>query len=103
MVTVGEDTDCAAAMGKAPEVAVWVSEVVETVRVSASLTGAGDSLVTPSSSTVTVVLAAMVLLDPRKQTAMLLALPTPQLPREAPPPTVTLLLTRCARSRCWGG
>ena len=61
-----EDTDCAAAMGKAPEVAVWVSEVVETVRVSASLTGVRGSLVTPSSSTVTVVLAAMVLLDPEE-------------------------------------
>ena len=79
-VTVGEDTDCAATMGKAPEVAVWVSDVVETVSRSASLTGAGDSLVTPSSSTVTVVLAAIVLVDPRKQMAMLLALPTPQLP-----------------------
>ena len=57
------------------------------------MTGAGVSLVTPSSSTVTVVLAPIVLVEPRKQMAMLSALPTPQLPTWVAPPTVTLLLT----------
>ena len=73
------------------DVAITVSDVV--CRDSVEDVDTSDGLVTPSSSTVTVVLAAMVLVDPRKQTAMLLALPALQLPREAPPPTVTLLLT----------
>src|SRR5581483_3953368 len=81
-------------MGKLPGVLVWVSEVVATVRVSVPPAGAGDSLVTPSSSTVTAVLAPMVLPEPIEQMAMLSVGPIPQLPRDPVwPAAVTLLLT----------
>src|SRR6202008_2935615 len=92
-VTVGGDTDWAATMGKLAGLLVWVSDVVVTVRVPVPPVGAGDSLVTPSSSTVTGVLAAMVLAEPSEQIAMLSVAPRPQFPRDAPPPTVMLLLT----------
>ncbi len=94
LVTVGCETDWAATMGKALEVELVRSEVVETVRRSAFLVGAGDSLVTPSSSTVTAVLAPMVAVEPRKQMATLSVGPMPQLPMLVVLlPTVTLLLT----------
>ena len=57
-----------------------VSEVVDTVRVAVLPAGAGVSVVTPSSSTVTAVLAPMVLVEPIVQISMLSALPMPQLP-----------------------
>src|SRR5581483_3519283 len=81
-------------MGKVAGLLVWVSEVVEMVSWSAFFTGAGDSLVTPSSSTVTAVLAPMVLPEPIEQMAMLSVGPIPQLTRDPVwPAAVTLLLT----------
>ena len=94
LVTVGCDTEWAATTGKVAGLLVCVSEVVETVSWSAFLVGAGDSLVTPSSSTVTAVLAPMVAVEPRKQMATLSVGPMPQLPMLVVLlPTVTLLLT----------
>ena len=64
------------------------------MRVSVPPVGAGVSLVTPSSSTVTAVLAPMVAVEPRKQMATLSVGPMPQLPMLVVLlPTVTLLLT----------
>ena len=79
-------------MGKLPGVLVRVSEVVETVRLSFPPLGTEDSLVTPSSSTVTAVLAPTLLLEPIVQLATLSVGPMPQLPTLVAP-TVTLLLT----------
>ena len=56
-----------------------VSEVVETVRRSAFLTGAGDSVVTPSSSTLSASPAVTLLPEEMVQTSTVWEL-TPQVP-----------------------
>src|SRR5437763_274673 len=80
-------------MGDAAEVVAGVSEVGDRGRRSAFLTGEGGWLVTPSRWPVTAGLAAIVLVEPSEQMAMLSVGPMPQLPREDPPATVMLLLT----------
>ena len=58
---------------------VFTSEVVDTVRRSASLAGAGDSVVTPSSSTLRVSPAVTLLPEEMVQTSTVWEL-TPQVP-----------------------
>src|SRR5581483_11679377 len=90
-------------MGKLPGVLVWVSEVVATVRVSVPPAGAEEGLVTPSSSTVTAVLAPMVLPEPIEQMAMLSVGPIPQLPRDPVWPAAVTLLLVSVRTLAVGG
>ena len=77
--TLGAEISLPLATGYELEVLVVASEVVDTVRVSVFPVGAGDSVVTPSSSTVSVSPAVTVLPALMVQTSTVFEL-TPQVP-----------------------
>ena len=77
--TLGAEISFPLATGYALEVLVVASEVVDTVRVSRFPLGAGDSVVTPSSSTLSVSPAVTVLPAAIVQTSTVWEL-TPQVP-----------------------
>ena len=77
--TLGAEISLPLATGYELEVLVVASEVVDTVRVSVFPVGAGDSVVTPSSSTVSVSPAVTVLPALIVQTSTVFEL-TPQVP-----------------------
>ncbi len=77
--TVGAEMDPLLATGKVTEVIVVVSEVVDTVRVWRFPLGAGDSVVTPSSSILSTSPAVTVLPAAMVQTSTVWEL-TPQVP-----------------------